>query len=49
MYKTCTQSGFPYDEGYLFCCLIKGLDINYDYSRELLEQGILPWYVMSLN
>ena len=49
MYKTCTRSGIPYDEGYLICCFIQGLDSNFDYSHKLLERGVLLWYELSLN
>ena len=44
MYKTCTRSGISYDEDYLVRCFIKGLDCNFDYSRELLSQGVLDWF-----
>lgn len=49
MYKTCTRSGIPYDEGFLIRCFAQGLDKNFDYSRELLDQGVLPWYNQTLN
>ena len=49
MYKTCTRAGIPYDEGYLIRCFIQGLDHNYDHTRELLDNGVLPWYDLTLN
>lgn len=49
MYKTCTRSGIQYDEGFLILCFIQVLDSNFDYSQELLDQGVLTWYEFSLN
>ena len=49
MYKTCTQSGIAYGRGYLVRCFIKGLDSNFDYSRELLSQGVLRWFNQTMN
>ena len=49
MYKTCTRSGILYDEGYLVCCFIRGLDSIFDYSRKLLSQGVLSWFDQPIN
>ena len=49
MYKTCTRSGIPYDEGFLIRCFIRGLDCNFDNSRDLLDQHVLNWYDLTLN
>ena len=45
MHETCTTSSIPYhcDEGYLIWCFIQGLNHNYNYVRELLDNGVLPW------
>ena len=49
MYKTCTCSDIPYDEGFLIQCFVHDLDKNFDYSQELLDQGVLPLYNQTLN
>ena len=49
MYKTCTRTVILYDEGFLIRCFIKGLDFNFDQTRELLDCGVLPWYNLTLN
>ena len=48
-YRTCTRSGFPYEEGYLVRCFINGLDGNFDHVRTLLQNGALHWYTLTLN
>ena len=48
-YRTCTRSGFPYEESYLVRCFINGLDSNFDHARTLLQNGALNWYSYSLN
>ena len=49
MYKTCTRSGIPYDEGFLIRCFMQGLDENYDHTREMIDLGVLKWYELTLN
>ena len=49
MYKTCTRSGIPYDEGFLVRCFMHGLDSNFDYTREMIDVGVLKYYELSLN
>ena len=48
-YRTCTRSGFPYEEGYLVRCFINGLDGNFDHVWTLLQNGALHWYTLTLN
>ncbi len=49
MYKTCTCSGIPYDEGFLVRCFMQGLDSNFGYTREMIDVGVLQYYELSLN
>ena len=49
MYKTCTRSGIKYEESFLVCCFVKGLDSNFDYAREMLDVGAFNWYEKTLN
>jgi hypothetical protein len=48
-YITCTANGISLDERYLVRCFIRGLDTNYDYTRDLLLNDALSWYSNDLN
>ena len=49
MYKTCTRSGIPYNEGFLIQCFMQGLDANFEHTREMIDLGVLKWYELTLN
>jgi hypothetical protein len=45
----CTNHGIPHDEKYLVRCFIRGLDTNFDYTRNLLSNNAISWYNKDLN
>ena len=49
MYKMCTCSGIPYDEGFFILCFLYRLDCNFDKTREHFNTRMLNWYKSSLN
>lgn len=49
MYKTCTRSGIPYDEGFLIRCFMQGLDSNFNYTWEMIDVGVLNYNELTLN
>ena len=49
MYKTCTRSRIPYNEGFLIRCFINRLDSNFNHTREMLDCNVLKWYEKTIN